>query len=118
MARRPVSDCNEARCRSERRPQSTSDIKEALSKLHEGTPRGVPPQSPQLTELLSPISSADPGATIDQIPGKKSKGLRAASNPSKRGESIRGMLTLRQAFAVLCSTPNVQWRALCSTLDM
>jgi hypothetical protein len=69
MARRPVSDCDEARCRSERHPQSTSDIKKALSKLHQGTPRGVPPQSPQLTELtelFSPISSADPGATIDQ----------------------------------------------------
>jgi len=56
MARRRVSDCDEARCRGERRPQSTADTKKALSKWHQGTPRRVPSQSPQLTELFSPIS--------------------------------------------------------------
>src|SRR5215468_8387512 len=72
MARRPVSDCGETRCRDERCPQSTADAKKALSKRHQGTPRGVTPQSPQLTELFSPITSADPNATIrSKFPVKK-----------------------------------------------
>jgi hypothetical protein len=66
IARRPVSDYGETRCRGERRPQSTADTKKALSKRPQGTPRGVPPQSPQRTELFSRISSADPDSTIDQ----------------------------------------------------
>jgi hypothetical protein len=39
---------------------------------------------------------------------KKSKGLRAGSNPSKRGLIIRGTLAIGQAFAVLWSAPNMQ----------
>jgi hypothetical protein len=38
----------------------------------------------------------------------KSKGLRAGSNPSKRGLIIRGRSAIGQAFAVLWSAPNMQ----------
>ncbi len=48
-----------------------------------------------------------------KIPHEKSKGLRAGSNPSKRGLIIRGCLRRRTGLrAVLCSAQKMQRGAL------
>jgi hypothetical protein len=50
-------------------------------------------------------------AQQDKIPHEKSKGLRAGSNPSKRGLIIQGSLC-RRTGAVFCSAPKMQRGAL------
>jgi hypothetical protein len=93
-------------------PQNTADTKMALSKRYHDTPCEAPlnrlRQNGAVSANLAKCAQiADPEvarfgkssptrrlkAQQAKIPHEKSKGLRAGSNPSKRGLIIRGMLT-------------------------
>ena len=114
-------------------PRGTADTpKKALPKQHQGTPRGVPPQSPprRLTELFSPISKgaqiADPDAAhlarFGQLCPTRLERRAIAQKfhlkeqgPPGRIKSLQEGLdrswdahAIGQAFAVLCFAPNMQ----------
>ena len=133
-ARRPVSDRGETRCRGERRRSSSrhrGHPKKALSKRHQGTPRGEPRnRRRQLTELFPPISKVRPKCrsrsncqilTIEpdlSLRGRnRPKFHIKKQRPPGRIKSLQEGLdhswdaqAVGQTFARSFSAPKMQWR--------
>src|SRR5215831_15438540 len=83
-------------------------IVEAASRY---TPRSNPAIA-QLTELFSPIGSADPNATIrSKFPVKK-QGPPGPIKSLQEGPDRSWDAHLQMDLRGLCSAPNMQWRAL------